>query len=107
MGPGTNPEQLFAADWSACFMGAMARAAKARGVRLPEGLAVDAEIDLVKSANGFTLAARLQVHVPGVPHDTALGRLARPRIETATPAPARHHESRKSATHATRAPDCS
>ncbi|WP_326537552.1 Ohr family peroxiredoxin [Pseudorhodoferax sp.] len=71
-GTGTNPEQLFAAGWSACFMGAMARAAQTQGVRLPEGLAVDAEVDLVEGADGFKLAARLQVRVPGVPHDTAL-----------------------------------
>lgn len=72
VGPGTNPEQLFAAGWSACFMGAMARAAQAQGVRLPEGLAVNAEVDLLEGADGFRLAARLQVLVPGVPHDTAL-----------------------------------
>ena len=72
VGPGTNPEQLFAAGWSACFMGAMARAAQVQGVRLPADLAVDAEVDLVEGIDGFKLAARLQVHVPGVPRDTAL-----------------------------------
>ncbi|RCW74431.1 organic hydroperoxide resistance protein [Pseudorhodoferax soli] len=72
VGPGTNPEQLFAAGWSACFMGAMARAAQVQGVRLPADLAVDAEVDLVEGSDGFKLAARLRVHVPGVPHDTAL-----------------------------------
>ncbi|WP_444812846.1 Ohr family peroxiredoxin [Variovorax jilinensis] len=71
-GPGTNPEQLFAAGWSACFMGAMARAAQARGVALPAELAVDAEVDLLQGADGFALAARLKVSVPGVAHDTAL-----------------------------------
>lgn len=72
VGEGTNPEQLFAAGWSACFMGAMARAAQAQGVRLPADLAVDAEVDLVEGADGFRLAARLKVSVPGVPHDTAM-----------------------------------
>lgn len=72
VGPGTNPEQLFAAGWSACFMGAMAHAAQARGLRLPADLAVDAEVDLVEGFEGFKLAARLNVHVPGVPQDTAL-----------------------------------
>lgn len=70
--PGTNPEQLFAAGWSACFMGAMARVAQTQGVRLPAGLAVDAEVDLVEGPDGFALAARLKVSVPGIPHDTAL-----------------------------------
>ena len=71
-GQGTNPEQLFAAGWSACFMGAMARAAQAVGVRLPEDLAVDAEVDLVQGPGGFALAARLKVSVPGVEHAKAL-----------------------------------
>ncbi len=70
--PGTNPEQLFAAGWSACFMGAMARVAQTQGVRLPADLAVDAEVDLLEGPGGFALAARLQVSAPGLPHDTAL-----------------------------------
>jgi len=72
VGQGTNPEQLFAAGWSACFMGAMARAAQTVGVRLPEDLAVDAEVDLVQGPDGFALAARLKVSVPGVDRDKAL-----------------------------------
>ena len=72
VGQGTNPEQLFAAGWSACFMGAMARAAQTQGVRLPADLAVDAEVDLVEGPDGFALAARLKVSVPGVARDTAM-----------------------------------
>ena len=45
-GPGTNPEQLFAAGWSACFIGAMGRAAATRKIALPADVAVDAEVDL-------------------------------------------------------------
>jgi Ohr subfamily peroxiredoxin len=71
VGNGTNPEQLFAAGWSACFMGAMARAAQPLGVKLPDDTAVDAEVDLVQGPGGFALAARLKVWVPGVPHETA------------------------------------
>src|SRR6201986_4276059 len=41
-GQGTNPEQLFAAGWSACFIGAMGRAAQAAGVKLPADVAGDA-----------------------------------------------------------------
>lgn len=72
VGNGTNPEQLFAAGWSACFMGAMARAAQPLGVKLPDDLAVNAEVDLVQGPDGFALAARLQVSVPGVDRDKAL-----------------------------------
>lgn len=64
--PGTNPEQLFAVGWSACFMGAMGLAAKARGIALPADVAVDAEVDLGITDGIFSLRARLDVHVPGL-----------------------------------------
>lgn len=70
-GAGTNPEQLFAAGWSACFIGAMGRAAKDRNVSLPAGTAVDAEVDLGTGGGGFLLQARLKVSLPGLPADTA------------------------------------
>src|ERR1700748_950610 len=65
-GNGTNPEQLFAAGWSACFIGAMGFAAQASGVKLPADVAVDAEVDLGKSGDGFALQARLKVSLPGL-----------------------------------------
>jgi osmotically inducible protein OsmC len=65
-GPGTNPEQLFAAGWSACFIGAIGLAARAQGVALPADLAVDAEVDLGKSGEAFLLRARLNVSLPGL-----------------------------------------
>ena len=64
--PGTNPEQLFAIGWSACFMGAMGRAAKNRSVVLPADVAIDAEVDLGFAGEGFALRARLNVHAPGL-----------------------------------------
>jgi lipoyl-dependent peroxiredoxin len=70
-GAGTNPEQLFAAGWSACFMGAMGRAARERQVALAADTAVDAEIDLGTGDGGFFLQARLTVDVPGLPRAVA------------------------------------
>jgi len=70
-GAGTNPEQLFAAGWSACFIGAMGRAAQAAGAKLPAGVAVDAEVDLGKSGDGFALQARLRVSLPGLAPEVA------------------------------------
>ena len=52
-GPGTNPEQLFAAGWSACFEGAMAIAAKTKGLTLPEGVAIDAEVSQMHGNDGY------------------------------------------------------
>jgi Ohr subfamily peroxiredoxin len=70
-GDGTNPEQLFAAGWSACFIGAMGRAAKERNISVPAGVAVDAQVDLGTGAEGFLLQARLSVSLPGLPRDVA------------------------------------
>jgi Ohr subfamily peroxiredoxin len=64
--PGTNPEQLFAAGWSTCFLSALKIAAAKRKVRLPDGLAVDAEVDLMTDHGDFFLKARLNVHLPGI-----------------------------------------
>ncbi|MGN6124429.1 MAG: organic hydroperoxide resistance protein [Sphingomonas oligoaromativorans] len=70
-GQGTNPEQLFAAGWSACFIGAMGLAAQAAGVKLPADTAVDAEVDLAKGDSGYFLQARLKVSLPGLDAATA------------------------------------
>jgi Ohr subfamily peroxiredoxin len=70
-GSGTNPEQLFAAGWSACFIGAIGKAAQVHDVVLPADLAVDAEIDLASTEGGYVLQARLNVNLPGVPREMA------------------------------------
>lgn len=70
-GKGTNPEQLFAAGWSACFEGAMARAAQELKVALPVDAAIDAEIDLNLADSGFFLRARMNVSLPGLDRETA------------------------------------
>ncbi|HXV24662.1 MAG TPA: organic hydroperoxide resistance protein [Alphaproteobacteria bacterium] len=68
-GIGTNPEQLFAAGWSACFEGAMALAARKRKIALPADTAIDAEVDLNIADGAYFLRARLNVSVPGVDRD--------------------------------------
>jgi lipoyl-dependent peroxiredoxin len=70
-GTGTNPEQLFAAGWSACFEGAMGLAARKMKVALPADLAIDAEVDLCMSGDAYFLQARLNVSLPGVARETA------------------------------------
>ena len=70
-GNGTNPEQLFAAGWSACFLGAMGVAAGKMKVRLPDDRAIDAEVDLGMSEGGYLLRARLNVSLPGIERDVA------------------------------------
>jgi lipoyl-dependent peroxiredoxin len=69
--PGTNPEQLFAAGWSACFIGAMRKSAANLKVAFPQDASVDTEIDLVLSDDAYSLKARLKVTLPGLNADTA------------------------------------
>jgi lipoyl-dependent peroxiredoxin len=70
-GSGTNPEQLFAAGWSACFLSAIKLAAGKGKVALPAELAIDAEVDLGTTRGAYGLAARLNVSLPDLEHELA------------------------------------
>jgi lipoyl-dependent peroxiredoxin len=73
-GAGTNPEQLFAAGWSTCFLSAIKLIAGKRKITLPETAAIDAEVDLGLTRGpdaNFALAARLNVSLPGVDRQVA------------------------------------
>jgi len=70
-GTGTNPEQLFAAGWSACFEGAMGLAARKMKVTIPPDMAIDAEVDLCLTDGAYYLQARLNVSLPGLERDVA------------------------------------
>lgn len=63
---GTNPEQLFAAGWSACFESAIGVVAHQRKIALPSEVVIDAEVDLHSGESGYFLSARLNVSLPGV-----------------------------------------
>ena len=67
--PHPTAEKLFAAAWSACYIGALELAAMRKKIKLPAHPAVDAEIDLVLAGDAFFLRARLSVSVPGLDHD--------------------------------------
>ena len=68
---GTNPEQLLAAGWSACFESAMGVAARKMKVALPADLSIDAEVDLNLAGDAYFLRARLNVNLPGVDREIA------------------------------------
>ena len=70
-GDGTNPEQLFAAGWSACFISSMQVVAGRQKLVLPEDVAVDAEVDLGPSGSAFGVSARLNISLPGMDRDVA------------------------------------
>ena len=66
-GPGTNPEQLFSLGYSACFLGAMANAARKAGKTLPAGAEVWADVSFADREDnvGFTVVPVLTAFVPG------------------------------------------
>jgi Ohr subfamily peroxiredoxin len=70
-GTGTNPEQLFATGWSACYLSAIKIVAARKKVKLPADLAIDAEVDLGTADGGYLLQARLNVSLPGIERDVA------------------------------------
>jgi osmotically inducible protein OsmC len=75
-GQGTNPEQLFAAGWSACFEGAMGIAARKMEIALPNNIVIDAEVDLCLADGNYFLKARLNVSIPGIEPGIAQSLLA-------------------------------
>ncbi len=70
-GEGTNPEQLFAAGYSACFLGAMGFVAGQQKKALPAGTRIDAEVDIGPIPNAFGIAARLNITLPDMPREEA------------------------------------
>ena len=70
-GDGTNPEQLLAAGWSSCFLSAIRHTAAKSKVKLPNDVAVDAEVDLGTTDGGYFIQARLNVSLPGIGPETA------------------------------------
>ena len=65
-GPGTNPEQLFAAGYSACFLGALKFVAGQQKVALPADTTVTGQVGIGRIPTGFGIQADLTVSAPGV-----------------------------------------
>jgi osmotically inducible protein OsmC len=70
-GTGTNPEQLFAAGYAACFIGAMKAVAGMQKITLPTDLAIDSAVDLGKVGQAYGIAVTLNVSLPGMERDAA------------------------------------
>ncbi|MBV9145960.1 MAG: organic hydroperoxide resistance protein [Acidobacteria bacterium] len=80
-GIGTNPEQLFATGWSACYLSALKGLALKRHIRLSPDAAVDAEIDLGTNTGGYQIQARLKVTLPGIDRELAQELVAAGHLE--------------------------
>ena len=70
-GTGTNPEQLFAAGYSACFIGALKAVGPKLGIAVPQDVSIDAEVDLGQIPDAYGIAARLNVSLPGLDKEKA------------------------------------
>ncbi|MCZ4222776.1 organic hydroperoxide resistance protein [Pedobacter rhodius] len=69
-GGATNPEQLFAAAWGPCYLGALGSIAEREGVDVSEAN-VNVLVSFNKDGNAFVLSADLDVHIPGISHEEA------------------------------------
>ena len=65
-GDGTNPEQLFAAGYSACFIGAMKFVAARDKINLPKDVAIDGSVGIGQIPNGFGIEVELKISLPGM-----------------------------------------
>lgn len=70
-GTATNPEQLFAAGYSACFMGAMKHVAGLKKISIPADASIDASVDIGPIPAGFGIAAKLVINLPGLDREVA------------------------------------
>lgn len=70
-GAGTNPEQLFAAGYSACFIGALKAVAAREKVALPADTSIEGNVGIGPIATGFGIEVELRISLPGVPREQA------------------------------------
>ena len=73
-GTGSNPEQLFAAGYAACFIGALKFVANAQKIQVPADVSIDSSVEfgpLAGGAKGFGIGVELKVYVPGMDREQA------------------------------------
>jgi Ohr subfamily peroxiredoxin len=81
-GPGTNPEQLFAIGYSACFLGALKFVAGKEHVKIPDDASVAAAVGMGPrdDGTGFGIDVDLSITLPGIDHPVAEGLVAKAHI---------------------------
>lgn len=70
-GEGTNPEQLFAAGYSACFLSALKHVAASQKIALPAEASVEGTVGIGQVPNGFGIEAALRISLPGLAREQA------------------------------------
>lgn len=79
-GDGTNPEQLFAAGYSACFLGAMKFVAAREKVAIPADVSVNGNVGIGAIPTGFGIEVELKISLPGMAHDAALALIEKAHV---------------------------
>lgn len=72
-GEGTNPEQLFAAGYSACFLGALKHVASQEKVQLPQDTSIEGSVGIGAIPTGFGIEVELTISLPGLEKSVAQG----------------------------------
>jgi len=70
-GPGTNPEQMFAAGYSACFIGAMKAVAAKQKIQVPADVSITSDVGIGPIPNGFGIQVAMKISLPGMPREAA------------------------------------
>lgn len=70
-GPGTNPEQLFAIGYAACFIGAMRAVGARENIKVPDDVAIESHVGIGPAGSAFTIAVELKIELPGMDRETA------------------------------------
>jgi lipoyl-dependent peroxiredoxin len=79
-GDGTNPEQLFAAGYSACFIGALRAVSAREKITLPKDVAIDGSVGIGQIPNGFGIEVELKISLPGMDRAEAEALIAKAHI---------------------------
>jgi lipoyl-dependent peroxiredoxin len=79
-GAGTNPEQLFAAGYSACFLGALKFVAAQSKIALPADASINGNVGIGQIPNGFGIEVALNISLPGLARDVAEDLVAKAHI---------------------------
>lgn len=79
-GDGTNPEQLFAAGYSACFLGAMKFVAAREKVAIPADVSVNGNVGIGAIPTGFGIEVELKISLPDMAHDAALALIEKAHV---------------------------
>ena len=79
-GNGTNPEQLFAAGYSACFLGAMKYVAAQGKIALPADVSVNGNVGIGQIPTGFGIQVELKISLPGLAREAAEALIAKAHV---------------------------